>query len=89
MPSAAEHVPVDQLERRFAMNPADLSLGVDLFRALRQASRTSEARRILDRLLALPQPPPYLRRELAVMQAEQGEFEAAYETMKMAISAQN
>lgn len=77
---------IEQLERNHLFNPTDARQGVELYFAQRRLGRLTEARRTLDRLLALPNPPDFLQQELAALYAEQRDFRLAYETMKLALA---
>ncbi len=76
---------LQQLERNHLLNPTDLRRGVDLFYALKAAKRLVEAQRLLERLIAMPDSPNYLRQELARLHAQQRDFRRAYETLKDAL----
>jgi O-antigen ligase/tetratricopeptide (TPR) repeat protein len=77
---------IEQLERNHLFNPTDARQGVELYFAQRRLGRLTEARRTLDRLLTLPNPPDFLQQELASLYAEQRDFRLAYETMKLALA---
>lgn len=80
---------IELLERNHLFNPTDTRHGVELYFAQRRLGRLPEARRTLDRLLALPNKPDFLHQELASLYAEQRDFRLAYETMKQALAAKS
>ena len=82
----SSNLPLGQLEREFVQHPTDLKRGIDLYFAQKKRALTTEARRTLDKLLALPSPPVWLRQEQAVLTAEQGDFRRAYELMKATLA---
>jgi tetratricopeptide (TPR) repeat protein len=77
---------LSQLERQHLLHPTDIRRGVDLFYALKAAKRQPEALRLLEKLIALPDSPLYLRQELAVIHANNRDFRRAYETLKEALA---
>lgn len=77
----------ENLERNFALKPTDARLGVDLYFAQKKRGLLEDATRTLERLLSLPDPPPFLNFEKAALFAERKDFRRAYETMKNALAA--
>lgn len=77
---------IQQLERNHLLNPNDLRRGVDLFYALKATKRQAEAQRLLEKLIAQPDSPPFLKQELAIIHAQNRDFRRAYETLKAALA---
>jgi O-antigen ligase/tetratricopeptide (TPR) repeat protein len=77
---------IQQLERNHLLNPNDLRRGVDLYYALKATKRQTEALRLVEKLIALPDSPPFLRQELAILHAQNRDFRRAYETLKAALA---
>lgn len=78
---------LENLERNFALKPKDARLGVDLYFAQKKRGSLDDASRTLNRLLALPDAPPFVKLEQAALFAEAKDFRRAYETMKAALAA--
>jgi tetratricopeptide (TPR) repeat protein len=96
---AAAHVPaaapsasitvadIPSLERAQLLNPLDMLPGIELYYAQRLGGNLKSARLTLERVMKLPKAPDFLKRELASLLAEFGDFRGAWDLMRLIIEA--
>lgn len=96
---AASHIPaaappasisvadIPKLERAQLLNPLDMLPGIELYYAQRLRGDLKSARLILERVINLPRSPAFLKRELASLLAESGDFRSAWDLMRQMIDA--
>lgn len=96
---AAKHLPlparsatafssdVARLERQQVMQPNDPLVGVELYYAQRSAGDLPSARRTLERVLRLPNPPSFVQRELASVFSDLDDWRAAWELFRPLVEA--
>lgn len=73
---------IPRLERAYVLNPIDPLPGVELYYAQRASGDLKSARKTLERVMALPNSPEFLPREMASVLAESGDIRAAWEVMQ-------
>jgi predicted glycoside hydrolase/deacetylase ChbG (UPF0249 family) len=73
---------VSELQRAFALNPTDMSMGIDLYAAQKSRKLYAECNFTLGKIQALPNPPSYLLLEMAHISHELGEHAKAWEHMR-------
>jgi hypothetical protein len=96
---AASHIPaaapsasisladIPRLERAQLLNPLDMLPGIELYYAQRLGGNLKSARLTLERVMQLPQAPAFLKRELASLLAEFGDFRGAWDLMRQIFEA--
>lgn len=96
---AASHVPtaappasisvgdIPRLERAQLLNPLDMLPGIELYYAQRLGGDLKSARLTLERVMNLPKSPAFLKRELASLLADSGDFRTAWDLMRQMIEA--
>lgn len=72
---------IPRLERAHILNPVDPLPGVELYYAQRTSGDMKSARRTLEKVMALPNAPDFLKRELASLSAETGDMRAAWDAI--------
>ncbi|MGV3659701.1 MAG: O-antigen ligase family protein [Prosthecobacter sp.] len=72
-------VDIPSLERALLYNPTDVRIGVDLFQSQKSTGDLDGAIRTLEKVIQLPNPPTYIRQELAALHAAKGDFRRAWE----------
>lgn len=78
---------IPKLERSQLLNPVDILPGVELYYAQRMSGDLKSARLILEKVMKLPKAPDFLKRELASLLAETGDFRTAWDLMRQIIEA--
>jgi hypothetical protein len=76
---------LETLRRAFVLNPSDPVPGVELYFSLRTAGALDEAVYTLKRVAELPSAPLFVKRELAAIAAEKGDFRGAWELLARSI----
>jgi O-antigen ligase/tetratricopeptide (TPR) repeat protein len=71
-----------QLRRDFLFNPTDIARGLRLYGALRAKGMIDDAIYTLEKVARLPEPPPSVIYEQAVMYARKNDYSKAWERMK-------
>lgn len=74
-----------RLERAFLFNPSDVRPGVELFHVQRASGDLKAAEITAKKVNALPDCPPYMRLELAIIYVELRDFRRAWEMVEMAM----
>lgn len=76
---------IPRLERAFLFNPSDPRPGIELYYAQRMAGDLKAAQLTLEKLVQLPEPPSFLKREMASLQAQLGDHRRAWELIQQAL----
>lgn len=76
---------IPRLERVVAMNPGDPKPALELYHALRASGDYKAALRMLEKIASLPQPPAFLRREMAALHMKMEEYQRAWEILQQII----
>lgn len=78
---------IPRLERAQLLNPVDILPGIELYYAQHLSGNLKSARLTLERVMKLPKAPDFLKRELASLLAESGDFRGAWDLMRQIIEA--
>ena len=78
---------IPRLERAHLLNPVDILPGVELYYAQRLSGDLKSARMTLEKVMRLPKAPDFLKRELASLSADSGDFRTAWDLMRQIIDA--
>jgi hypothetical protein len=78
---------IPRLERTHLLNPVDILSGVELYYAQRLSGDLKSARLTLEKVMRLPKAPDFLKRELASLMTEYGDFRGAWDLMHQIIDS--
>jgi tetratricopeptide (TPR) repeat protein len=86
-PASISVADLPKLERAQLLNPLDMLPAIELYYAQRLAGDLKSAHSTLDKLMELPKAPDFLKRELASLLADGGDFRGAWDLMRQIIEA--
>ncbi|WP_395745445.1 O-antigen ligase family protein [Prosthecobacter sp.] len=90
MPSVVRTAPgtttdIGALERALLYNPTDARRAIDLFQAQKSQGDIDGALRTLQKVVAMPNAPPYVRQEIATLYIMKQDFRRAWENLRQAM----
>lgn len=83
--SPGTNTDIPSLERALIYDPTDIRRAIELFQAQKTQGDTDGAIRTLQRVSALPNPPAYVRQELAALYMTKQDFRRAWENLREAM----
>lgn len=86
-PGASADIP--SLERALLYNPTDARAGIELFQAQKNSGDLDGALRTLEKVAALPNPPVYVRQEMAALHMAKEDYRRAWEQYQVAMQRQS
>ncbi len=73
------------MERALLYNPADARIGIDLFQAKKNQGDVDGAMHTLEKIVALPNAPVYVRQEMAALYMAKEDYRRAWEQFQLAM----